>query len=121
MKAATFLVALRRRARTISPAHDPLAEAKRFLDANEGTSEGRALYKVIETLITGTGEFDESEVWSYCNATLELVAALIEDRPEGRDSDEEWRDVTARRLCRQYRRSEGTIRQVLCLTAPSHG
>jgi hypothetical protein len=51
---------------------------------------------VIETLVTGTGEFDESEVWSYGNATLELVAALIEARPEGRYSDEEWRDVTAR-------------------------
>ncbi|UCD69772.1 MAG: hypothetical protein JSW48_06915 [Betaproteobacteria bacterium] len=49
---------------------------------------------MIETLVTGTGEFDESEVWSYCNATLELVAALIEARPEGRYSDEEWRDVT---------------------------
>jgi hypothetical protein len=62
MKAAACLVALGRRARNISPAHDPHAEAKHFRDENGETVEGRALYKVIETLITGTGEFDEAEI-----------------------------------------------------------
>jgi hypothetical protein len=96
MKAATFLLALTRRARTTSPAQDPLAEAKHFLDENGETGEGRAVYKVIGTLISGTGDFDETEVWSYSNATLELVAALLEARLKGRYSEAEWRNVTAR-------------------------
>jgi hypothetical protein len=81
-------VALRRRARSTSPAQDRLAEAQRFPDENGETGEGRALRKVIETLISGTGDFDESEEWSYSNATLELVAALLEERLEGRY----WKD-----------------------------
>ena len=96
MKAATFLLALTRRARTRSLAQDPLAEAQRFLDENGETGEGRALYKVIETLISGTGDFDETEVWSYSNSTLELVAALLEARLAVRYSEEYWRNVTAR-------------------------
>ena len=40
MNAAAFLVALRRRARYVSPVRDPLAEARRFLDARGETGEG---------------------------------------------------------------------------------
>ncbi len=91
MNAAAFLVALRRRARAVSPVRDPLAEAHRFLDAHGETGEGQALRRVIETLTTGAGDFEESEVWLFSAETLALVSALVEARLEGRYSDEEWR------------------------------
>ncbi len=91
MNAAAFLVALRRRARYSSPARDPLAEARRFLDARGETGEGRALRKVIETLATGAGDFAESEVWLFSAETLALVDALVEARLEGRYPDGDWR------------------------------
>ena len=90
MNAAAFLVALRRRARAISPVRDPLAEAHRFLDTSRETGEGQALRRVIETLATGTGDFDESEVWLFSAETLALVAALVEARLEGRYPDGDW-------------------------------
>ncbi len=57
MNAAAFLVALRRRARAVSPVRDPLAEARRFLDAHGETGEGQALRRIIETLATGARGF----------------------------------------------------------------
>ena len=62
MNAAAFLVELRRRARAVSPVRDPLAEARRFLYAPGEAGEGQAIRRVIETLATGAGEFDESDV-----------------------------------------------------------
>ena len=59
MNAAAFLVALRRQARAVSSVQEPLAEARRFLDAHGETMEGQALGKVIETLATGAGDFAE--------------------------------------------------------------
>jgi hypothetical protein len=47
MNAAAFLVALRRRARATSPARDPLAEARRFLDDYGETGEGQALRRIM--------------------------------------------------------------------------
>ncbi len=91
MNAAAFLVALRRRPRYASPARDPLAEARRFLDERGETGEGQALRRVIETLATGTGDFDESEVWLFSAETLALVDALVEARLKGLYPDEEWR------------------------------
>ncbi len=91
MNAAAFLVALRRRARYVSTVRDPLAEARRFLDAHGETGEGRALRKVVETLATGTGDFNESEVWLFSAETLALVSALVEARMEGLYPDGEWR------------------------------
>ena len=84
MNAAAFLVALRRRARAGYPVRDPLAEARRFLDAHGKTGEGQALSRVIETLASGGVDFDESELWLFSAETLALVDALIEARLEGR-------------------------------------
>ena len=52
------------------------------------TGEGQALRRVVETLATGAGDFDESEVWLFSAETLALVSALVEARMEGRYSDE---------------------------------
>ena len=60
MNAAAFLVALRRRARAVSPARDPLADARRFLDAHGETAEGQGLRNVVETLASGAGVQAES-------------------------------------------------------------
>jgi len=94
MKAAAFLVALRRQARAVSSVQEPLAEARRFLDAHGETMEGQALGKVIETLATGTGEFSESDVWPFSAERLALVSTLVEACMDGRYSDEEWRQAT---------------------------
>ena len=94
MNAAAFLLALRRRARAVSPVPDPPAAARRFLDARAETGEGRALRRVIETLATGSGDFAESDVWLFSGETLALVSALVEACMEGRYSDEEWRQAT---------------------------
>ena len=83
MNAAAFLLALRRRARIPFPARDPLAEARRFLDAHGETAEGQALRNVMDTLASGNGEFAESEVWLLSAETLALVAELVEARIEG--------------------------------------
>ena len=84
MDAAAFLVALRRRGCATSPARDPLAEARRFLDAHGETGEGQALRRVMDTLASGNGEFAESEVWLFSAETLALVAALVEARERHR-------------------------------------
>jgi hypothetical protein len=94
MDAAAFLIALGRRTRATSPARDPLAEARRFLDDYGQTGEGQALrswVRVIDTLVSGNGEFAESEVWLFGAETLALVAALVEARIGGRYPDAEWR------------------------------
>ncbi len=91
MNAAAFLVALRRRAHAASPVRDPLAEARRFLYARGETGEGQTLRRVIETLATGAGDFDESEVWLFSADSLALVSALVEARLQGLYPDGEWR------------------------------
>ena len=91
MNAAAFLVALRRRAPATSPAGDPLAEARRFLDEFGETGEGQALRRIMDTLASGNGEFAESEVWLFGAETLGLVAALVEARIDARYPDAEWR------------------------------
>lgn len=92
MDAAAFHLALRRRTRDLTPARDPLAEARRFLDAHGETGEGQALRRVIDTLATGKGEFAESEVWLFSTETLALVAALVEARIQGIFyTEEDWR------------------------------
>ncbi len=93
MNAAAFLVALRRRARAVALVRDPLAEARRFLDTHGETGEGQALRRVIETLATGAGDFDESEVWLFSAETLTLVDALVEARLEGLYPDGDWRRI----------------------------
>ena len=90
MNAAVFLVALRRRARAESSVQDPLAEARRFLDAHGETREGQALRRVIETLTTGAGDFAESDAWLFSAETLALVAALVEARLKGLYPDGDW-------------------------------
>jgi hypothetical protein len=84
MNAAAFLVALRRRARYASTVRDPLAEARRFLDAHGETGEGEALRKATETLANGVGEFAESDVWLFSAETRALIDALAEARLQGR-------------------------------------
>ena len=91
MNAAAFLLTLRRRARAVSPDRDPLAEARRFLDARGETGEGRAFRRVIEILATGAGDFAESDVWLFSADTLALMAALVEARLQGRYPDGDWR------------------------------
>ena len=94
MNAAAFLVELRRRDPAVSPIRDPLAEARRFLDAHGETGEGQALRRVVETLATGSGDFAESDVWLFSGETLALVSALVEARMEGRYMEGEWRQAT---------------------------
>ena len=84
MNAAAFLLALRRRTRTTSPAPDPLKDARQFLAAHGDTAEGEAFRRVLETIQTGQGEFHEADIWLFSNDTLPLVSALIEARLEGR-------------------------------------
>ena len=91
MNGATFLLALRHRTRTVSPVRDPLAEARRFLDAHGETGEGQELRRVIETLTTGAGDFAESAVWLFSAETLALVSALVEARMEGLYPEGGWR------------------------------
>ena len=91
MNAAAFLVALRRRARAVSPVRDPLAEARRFLDAHGETGEGRALRRVIETLATGAGDFADYDEWLFSAETLALVSALVDARLQGLYPDGDWR------------------------------
>jgi hypothetical protein len=90
MSAAGFLVELRRRAPVVSLARDPLADARRFLDAHGETGEGQALRKVITTLATGEGTFTEAAAGCSAGETLGLVDALVEARIEGRYSEVEW-------------------------------
>jgi hypothetical protein len=78
-------------ARVTSPARDPLAEARRFLDDYGETGEGQALRRFMDTLASDNGEFAESEVWLFSAETLALVAALVEARISGRYPDAEWR------------------------------
>lgn len=90
MNAADFLLALGRRSRLASNARDPLAEARRFLDAHRETAEGQALRRVMDTLASGKGEFGESEVWLFSAKTAALVAALVEARIEGLYAELNW-------------------------------
>jgi hypothetical protein len=90
MSAAAFLVGIRRRAPVASQSRDPLADARRFLDARGETGEGQALRKVLTTLATGDGTFAEAEAWLFSGQTLGLVAALVEARIEGQYSANEW-------------------------------
>ena len=93
MNAATFLIALRRRATKIRDIRDPLAAAKTFLTNHGDTGEGQALRRVIATLVSGTGEFAESDGWLFSSETLDIVDALVGARIEGVFySEEEWRD-----------------------------
>ena len=92
MNAAAFLVAVRRCAHGAPPVPDPLSATRRFLSASGGTAEGRALHKVIETLATGAGECDESEMWLFSAETLELVAALVEALLQSLYQDKDWCD-----------------------------
>ena len=83
MNAAAFLRALRRRTRLVSNARDPLAEARRFLDAHRETAEDQAFRRVMETRASHSGKFAEPEVWLFRAETLAFVAALVEARIEG--------------------------------------
>ena len=91
MKAAAFLIALRRRTHAISTYPDPLGGAWRFLEENGETGEGRILRRIIETLATGGGEYSESEVYLHSDKMLAIVAALFEARERGFYTEEEWR------------------------------
>ncbi len=92
MNAAAFLIALRRRATKPCATRDPLGAARRFLAEHGDTGEGQALRRVIATLISGSGEFAESDVWLFSAETLGLVDALVEARMEGvLYTEEDWR------------------------------
>jgi len=95
MDAATFLVALRKRAPGNCQPDDPLATAKRFLAQHAETAEGRALQRTLEGLASGTGKFTESDAWLFSSETLDLVVALIDARLSGRYQEDEWQ-----RACR---------------------
>lgn len=91
MNAASFFLALARRSRYVSNARDPLGEAVQFLDQHGDTAEGRMLRKVIETLISGRGDFAESDVWLFSAEGLALANALVEARVEGiAYTQEQW-------------------------------
>ncbi len=91
MKAAAFLLALRRRTPAISPSRDPLADARRFVHEHGETGEGRALRRIINLLATGEGEFSEADIWHFSAATLALVVALVDARITGIPySEAEW-------------------------------
>ncbi len=91
MKAAAFLLALSRRAPTVSPSRDSLADARRFILAHGETGEGRALRRIINLLATDEGAFSEADIWHFSAETLPLVAALVEARIAGIPySEAEW-------------------------------
>ena len=90
MDAATFLVALKKRAPGNRQPDDPLAAAKRFLAQHAETAEGRALQRTLEGLASGTGEFTESDTWLFSSDTLDLVVALVDARLDGRYEEDEW-------------------------------
>lgn len=93
MEAVTFLIALQHRTRFVSNARDPLAEVRQFLTDHGETAEGQALRRVLDALISGTGEFDESEAWLFSAHTLALIGALGEARSGGGPiyTEEDWR------------------------------
>jgi hypothetical protein len=65
----------RRRACTASPSRNPIAEARRFIDAHGETGDGQALRRVIDTLASGNRKFAESEMRLFSDKTLALVVA----------------------------------------------
>ncbi len=83
MYAADFLIELRLRTRKPCLSRDPLAEARRFLTEHGDTAEGPALRRILDALISGNGEFAESDVWLFSADTLGLVDALCEARTNG--------------------------------------
>ena len=91
MIAGNFFFALARRSRYVNNARDPLDEAVRFLNKQGETAEGRMLRKVIETLISGRGDFEESDVWLFSAVGLALANALVDARIEGiAYTQEQW-------------------------------
>ena len=90
MNAAAFLLAIARQTRLVSTAPDPLAAARRFMAHHGDTAEGQALRKVMDMLVSGTGEFAESDVYLFSTETLVLINALADARTEGRYSLAEW-------------------------------
>lgn len=68
------------------------------LDEHGDTGAGQDLRRVIDTLISGTGEFAESDVWLFSADTLGLVDALVEARIGSIPpyTEAEWRNTHVR-------------------------
>ena len=54
-------------------------------------ARAKPLRRVTETLATGAGNFNESDVWLFGAETLALVDALVDARLEGLYPDGDWR------------------------------
>lgn len=69
---------------------DPLATIAEIVSAGPDTPETRTLRKVVRAVSTDGGDFDAGEIFTLDRRSMALVAALFEDRVQGRYSDEEW-------------------------------
>jgi hypothetical protein len=90
MKTGLFFLELNRRARATTQIEDPLALATLYLRDHASTGEGRALSRLIRALTGGIQQIPESDLWSFSSQGLDLAAALLLARMEGRYSQEEW-------------------------------
>ena len=91
MESPAFFAEVKRRATRQCSAADPLAEARRFLEASGLTGEGQMVRKSVEALAASSGAFDEADVHRLGSETLALVSALADARAKGRYPDSEWR------------------------------
>lgn len=77
MDTATFLLALRRNAGQAPESIDPVEAVEKFLKYHGDTGEGRLVRRIWTTLVTGSGEYSEAELYGLSSRGLSLVAALF--------------------------------------------
>ncbi len=87
--AATFLLSVKRRSGAADIA-DPLAVVRVLLDAAQATAEGQLLSRLLQTIATGEGAYEESDVWLLSGDSLALACSLIDARNSGLYSVSIW-------------------------------
>lgn len=90
MKSADFFAEVKRRVARPCLASDPLAEARRFLEASGLTAEGQMLRKAVAALGAKDGEFGDSDVHRLGADALGIVSALADAQVKRRYTDAEW-------------------------------
>lgn len=84
---ATFLLAIKRRARRLEGGRRPQArardEALRFVAEHPDIPEAKILARIVAAIDSGAGEFFESEVHALSALSLRLAAAMINSAVEG--------------------------------------
>lgn len=76
--------------RDVRGLRDPLAAIVEIVKANRHTPEARTLAAVVVALWANTGKLSENAVYTLDRRSCALVAALFEDRVQGRYSKAEW-------------------------------